>query len=33
MWQDRSNYDAERHALNQQKHGSWVLKLEAGPVR
>lgn len=27
MLQDRMPYDAERHARNQQKHGSWVLKL------
>jgi len=27
MWQTGDTYDAERHACNQQKHGSWVLKL------
>jgi transposase len=27
MISDRKPYDAELHALNQQKHGSWVLKL------
>ena len=27
MLQDRKPYDAELHARNQQKHGSWVLKL------
>ena len=27
MLQDRRPYDAELHARNQQKHGSWVLKL------
>jgi transposase len=29
MWQTKSPYDAELHALNQQKHGSWVLTLMA----
>lgn len=33
MWQTRTPYDAELHARNQQKHGSWVLKLEAAPTR
>jgi transposase len=33
MWQSNTPYDAELHALNQQKHGSWVLKLEAATVR
>jgi len=28
MWQTKTPYDAELHAKNQQKHGSWVLKLE-----
>jgi len=28
MWQTKMPYDAELHAKNQQKHGSWVLKLE-----
>ena len=27
MIQDRVPYNAELHALNQQKHGSWVIKL------
>ncbi len=27
MITDKKPYDAERHARNQQKHGSWVLKL------
>jgi len=27
MISDKKPYDAELHALNQQKHGSWVLKL------
>ncbi|HKQ87385.1 MAG TPA: IS110 family transposase [Candidatus Acidoferrales bacterium] len=27
MWQTKTPYDAELHAMNQQKHGSWVLKL------
>ena len=29
MWQDRRPYDENVHALNQQRHGSWVLKLKA----
>jgi transposase len=29
MWQTKLPYDADLHARNQQKHGSWVLKLEA----
>lgn len=32
MWQTKTPYDAELHAKNQQKHGSWVLRLEALPV-
>jgi transposase len=28
---DRTPYDAELHARNQQKHGSWVLKLVNNP--
>jgi transposase len=32
MLQDKKPYDAELHALNQKKHGSWVLKLEANPA-
>ena len=29
MWQTRTSYDAELHARNQLKHGSWVLKLQS----
>lgn len=29
MWQTRTAYDAELHARNQLKHGSWILKLQA----
>ena len=28
MWQDRRPYDENLHALNQQRHGSWVLQLK-----
>jgi hypothetical protein len=28
MWQDRRPYDETLHALNQQRHGSWVLQLK-----
>jgi hypothetical protein len=28
MWQTRTRYDAELHARNQLKHGSWVLKIQ-----
>ena len=28
MWQERQPYDENRHALNQQRHGSWVLQLQ-----
>jgi hypothetical protein len=28
MWQSRQAYDEALHALNQQKHGSWVLELK-----
>jgi transposase len=28
MWQNRQPYDETIHALNQQKHGSWVLQLQ-----
>lgn len=28
MWQTRKAYDGELHAINQQKHGSWVLALK-----
>ena len=28
MWQDRRPYDETLHALNQQRHGSWVLRLQ-----
>lgn len=27
MWQDRTLYDGELHARNQQKHGSWVIQI------
>jgi transposase len=27
MWQERQLYNGERHARNQQKHGSWLLTL------
>jgi hypothetical protein len=27
MLSDKKPYDAELHARNQQKHGSWVIKL------
>jgi len=32
MLKDKTPYDAERHARNQQKHGSWVLKLVNAPA-
>jgi transposase len=32
MLKDRRPYDAELHARNQQKHGSWVLKLISAPA-
>jgi transposase len=32
MLQDKKPYDAELHARNQQKHGSWVLKLIHEPA-
>jgi transposase len=28
MWQTRTCYDADLHARNQLKHGSWVLKIQ-----
>jgi hypothetical protein len=28
MWQSRQPYDETRHALNQQRHGSWLLQLK-----
>jgi transposase len=28
MWQTGTRYDAELHARNQLKHGSWVLKIQ-----
>ena len=28
MWHTRRPYDAELHARNQLKHGSWVLQLQ-----
>jgi transposase len=32
MLKDKTCYDAELHARNQQKHGSWVLKLMDAPA-
>jgi transposase len=32
MLVDKKPYDAERHALNQKKHGSWVLALTTKPT-
>jgi len=32
MLKDKTPYDAELHARNQQKHGSWVLKLVDAPA-
>lgn len=32
LLQDKKPYDAELHARNQQKHGSWVLKLIDAPA-
>jgi transposase len=32
MWQTRTVYDADLHARNQLKHGSWVLQLNAQPA-
>jgi hypothetical protein len=32
MMTDKKPYDAERHARNQQKHGSWVLALVEKPA-
>jgi transposase len=32
MLKDKTPYDAELHARNQQKHGSWVLKLKNAPA-
>ena len=32
MLKDKTPYNAELHALNQQKHGSWVLKLVNKPA-
>jgi transposase len=31
MWQEQKPYNAERHALDQQKHGSWILQLKTSP--
>jgi hypothetical protein len=28
MWHTHTPYDAEFHARNQLKHGSWVLKIQ-----
>jgi transposase len=32
MWQTRTVYDADLHARNQLKHGSWVLQLHPQPA-
>jgi transposase len=32
MWQTRTLYDADLHARNQLKHGSWVLQMVNQPV-
>jgi hypothetical protein len=32
MMNTKTPYNAELHALNQQKHGSWVLKLIDAPI-
>src|SRR5260221_7955074 len=32
MWQTRTLYDADLHAHNQLKHGSWVLQLVNQPA-
>jgi transposase len=32
MWQTRTAYDADLHARNQLKHGSWVLQLHPQPA-
>lgn len=32
MLKDKTAYNAELHALNQQKHGSWVIKLTSVPA-
>jgi transposase len=32
MWQTRTLYDADLHARNQLKHGSWVLQLVNQPA-
>lgn len=32
MLKSKTPYDAELHARNQQKHGSWVLKLVSPPI-
>ena len=32
MWQDRRPYDETLHAHNQQRHGSWLLKLQPKPA-
>jgi len=32
MWQARTPYDADLHARNQLKHGSWVLQLVNQPA-
>jgi hypothetical protein len=32
MWQTRTLYDADLHARNQLKHGSWVLQMVNQPI-
>jgi hypothetical protein len=31
MWQDRTTYDGDFHARNQQKHGLWVIQILTAP--
>lgn len=32
MWQTKTTYDADLHARNQQKHGSWVIQILTPPA-
>ena len=32
MWQDHTSYDEARHALDQVRHGSWVIGLMPDPT-
>lgn len=32
MWRDRTAYDGDLHARNQQKHGSWVIQILMSPA-